>query len=185
MFHVAASLSTKHGRGAAVGDGVRRRGERERRHEHLVARADTVHGEREVQRGGAARHRHHAGPPDERRQTRPRSASSSGPTGATHPLSNARSSASRSSCTDVGRTEEDALVRPGRSGRHASTLPGRSDSAIARISSNVGIGPVEHHGQRRQRIDGDMGDQRMHPTLAELRRRRSGPRAASRSGAAR
>ena len=55
-------------RGAHVRDCVRRRRERERRHEHVVAGPHAERRQRQVQRTGATRHRHHARPAHERRQ---------------------------------------------------------------------------------------------------------------------
>ena len=51
---------------ARVRHRVRRRGERERRDQHVVARPDAVCEQREVQSRRAARHRHRARPPRER-----------------------------------------------------------------------------------------------------------------------
>ena len=108
MFHVAVSLSMKHGRAPVYVDGVGRRGERERRHEHLVARLHAQHQQRQVERRRAARQRHRARPSGERRQLGLERIEL-GP-GRRHPTAVERPQQRLALVVaDVGRAEEDAF----------------------------------------------------------------------------
>ena len=101
-FQVRAVAVDEHRARADVGDRVGRRHEGERRHQHLVARADPEQHEREVQRGGAARQRGRVGARRRTRRTRARTRRRAGPSGAIQLESNASSSSARSASPTSG-----------------------------------------------------------------------------------
>ena len=106
MLPVSGSRVDEPRRRAGVADGVDRRGERQRRDRHDVTGPDAPRDEGQVQRGRAGGQAD--GVLHDRRgpRSRARTASRSGPAGATHPERSARSTYSCSSFPDVGWREQ-------------------------------------------------------------------------------